>query len=136
MNQKKKRKTAPYTTPCSQSSIKKSDLKQTITCPSKEKKSLSEVGFGKAVIHEIEKSFIETPLKKETYNLLDRNGEELTLKPEGTASCIRAILEHGLIKYIQNNLSSSLFGVSFFFDCCMPIDIILNFISLNFLSFV
>ena len=33
---------------------------------------------------------------KEMYTFADRNGENLTLRPEGTASCVRAGLEHGL----------------------------------------
>ena len=30
------------------------------------------------------------------YTFLDRNGESLTMRPEGTAGCVRAVLEHGL----------------------------------------
>jgi histidyl-tRNA synthetase len=30
------------------------------------------------------------------YTFLDRNEESLTLRPEGTAGCVRAVLEHGL----------------------------------------
>ena len=33
---------------------------------------------------------------KEMYTFLDRNDESLTLRPEGTAGCVRAVLEHGL----------------------------------------
>lgn len=33
---------------------------------------------------------------KEMYTFADRNGDSLTLRPEGTASCVRAGLEHGL----------------------------------------
>ena len=33
---------------------------------------------------------------KEMYTFLDRNGESLTLRPEGTAGTVRAVLEHGL----------------------------------------
>lgn len=33
---------------------------------------------------------------KEMYSFDDRNGDSLTLRPEGTASCVRAGLEHGL----------------------------------------
>lgn len=35
-------------------------------------------------------------VEKEMYTFLDRNGDSLTLRPEGTASCIRAGVEHGL----------------------------------------
>src|SRR5690554_7724181 len=31
------------------------------------------------------------------YTFADRNGDSLTLRPEGTASCVRAVMEHGLI---------------------------------------
>jgi histidyl-tRNA synthetase len=33
---------------------------------------------------------------KEMYTFTDRNGEQLTLRPEATAGCVRAGLEHGL----------------------------------------
>ncbi|MCY1264569.1 Histidine--tRNA ligase [compost metagenome] len=33
---------------------------------------------------------------KEMYTFPDRNGESLTMRPEGTAGCVRAVLEHGL----------------------------------------
>jgi histidyl-tRNA synthetase len=36
-------------------------------------------------------------VEKEMYTFLDRNEESLTLRPEGTASCVRAALEHGLL---------------------------------------
>jgi len=35
-------------------------------------------------------------VSKEMYTFLDLNGESLTLRPEATASCVRAGLEHGL----------------------------------------
>ncbi len=35
-------------------------------------------------------------VNKEMYTFTDRNGEQLTLRPEGTASCVRAGIEHGL----------------------------------------
>ena len=34
---------------------------------------------------------------KEMYTFPDRNGDSLTLRPEGTAGCVRAVLEHGLL---------------------------------------
>ncbi|MFO1258705.1 MAG: histidine--tRNA ligase [Gammaproteobacteria bacterium] len=34
---------------------------------------------------------------KEMYTFLDRNGDSLSLRPEGTACCVRAALENGLI---------------------------------------
>jgi histidyl-tRNA synthetase len=36
-------------------------------------------------------------VEKEMYNLFDRDGEQLSLRPEGTAGCVRACLQHGLI---------------------------------------
>ena len=36
-------------------------------------------------------------VEKEMYTFEDRNGDSLTLRPEGTASCVRAGLEHGLL---------------------------------------
>ncbi|MGH6959652.1 MAG: histidine--tRNA ligase, partial [Dongiaceae bacterium] len=35
-------------------------------------------------------------VEKEMYTFADRNGDSLTLRPEGTAACVRAVLEHGL----------------------------------------
>jgi len=35
-------------------------------------------------------------VEKEMYTFLDRNGDSLTLRPEGTASCVRAGIQHGL----------------------------------------
>ncbi len=36
-------------------------------------------------------------VEKEMYTFDDRNGDSLTLRPEGTASCVRAAEEHGLL---------------------------------------
>ncbi|MCC7412527.1 MAG: histidine--tRNA ligase [Gammaproteobacteria bacterium] len=36
-------------------------------------------------------------VEKEMYSFIDRNGDSLTLRPEGTAGCVRAGLEHGLL---------------------------------------
>lgn len=36
-------------------------------------------------------------VEKEMYTFLDRNEESLTLRPEGTASCVRAAIQHGLL---------------------------------------
>src|SRR5574344_474611 len=35
-------------------------------------------------------------VQKEMYTFNDKGGRSITLRPEGTASCARAILEHGL----------------------------------------
>ncbi len=36
-------------------------------------------------------------VEKEMYTFDDRNGDSLTLRPEGTAGCVRACVEHGLL---------------------------------------
>ena len=36
-------------------------------------------------------------VQKEMYTFADRNGDSITLRPEGTASCVRAVLEHNLL---------------------------------------
>ena len=37
-------------------------------------------------------------VQKEMYTFSDRNGDSLTLRPEGTAGCVRAALQHGLLQ--------------------------------------
>ena len=36
-------------------------------------------------------------VEKEMYTFEDRNGDSLSLRPEGTASCVRAAEQHGLL---------------------------------------
>jgi len=36
-------------------------------------------------------------VEKEMYSFTDRNGDSLSLRPEGTASCVRAVIENGLL---------------------------------------
>jgi histidyl-tRNA synthetase len=36
-------------------------------------------------------------VEKEMYTFDDRNGDSLTLRPEGTAGCVRAAMQHGLL---------------------------------------
>lgn len=36
-------------------------------------------------------------VEKEMYTFTDRNGDSLTLRPEGTASCVRAGIQHGFL---------------------------------------
>ncbi|MEE9411473.1 MAG: histidine--tRNA ligase [Methylococcales bacterium] len=43
-------------------------------------------------------------VEKEMYTFDDRNGDSLTLRPEGTAGCLRACLEHGLLHNQQQRL--------------------------------
>src|SRR3546814_14050499 len=38
------------------------------------------------------------------FSFVDREGDSLTLRPEGTASCVRAGLEHGLLHNQQQRL--------------------------------
>lgn len=38
-------------------------------------------------------------VEKEMYTFADRNGDMLSLRPEGTAQCIRAVLNHGLLHH-------------------------------------
>ena len=40
-------------------------------------------------------------IEKEMYTFVDRNGDNLTLRPEGTASCIRAAIQNGLLGQTQ-----------------------------------
>lgn len=41
-------------------------------------------------------------VEKEMYTFDDRNGESVTLRPEGTASCVRACLQNGLLDNQQS----------------------------------
>ncbi|TJY61978.1 histidine--tRNA ligase [Sinimarinibacterium sp. CAU 1509] len=43
-------------------------------------------------------------VEKEMFTFLDREGDSLTLRPEGTACCVRAGLEHGLLHNQQQRL--------------------------------
>jgi histidyl-tRNA synthetase len=43
-------------------------------------------------------------VEKEMYTFDDRNGDSLTLRPEGTAGCLRACLEHGLLHQSSQRL--------------------------------
>lgn len=43
-------------------------------------------------------------VEKEMYTFNDLNGDSLTLRPEGTAGCVRACLEHGLLHNQQQKL--------------------------------
>jgi histidyl-tRNA synthetase len=40
-------------------------------------------------------------VEKEMYSFADRNGDGLTLRPEGTAGCVRAAIENGLLNQPQ-----------------------------------
>ncbi len=57
-----------------------------IRCPILEKTELFKRSIGEAT----------DIVEKEMYTFLDRNNESLTLRPEETASCVRAGIEHGL----------------------------------------
>ena len=43
-------------------------------------------------------------VEKEMYTFEDRNSDSLTLRPEGTAGCLRACLEHGLLHHQTHRL--------------------------------
>ncbi len=43
-------------------------------------------------------------VEKEMYTFADRNGDSLTLRPEGTASCVRAVLQNGLLQTLPLRL--------------------------------
>ncbi|MCW9046534.1 MAG: histidine--tRNA ligase [Gammaproteobacteria bacterium] len=43
-------------------------------------------------------------VEKEMYSFEDRNGDSLTLRPEGTASCVRSGIQHGLFHNQQQRL--------------------------------
>lgn len=43
-------------------------------------------------------------VEKEMYTFEDRNGDSLTLRPEGTAGCVRAGIEHGFLHNQQQRL--------------------------------
>ncbi|UDG81750.1 Histidine--tRNA ligase [Candidatus Profftia lariciata] len=43
-------------------------------------------------------------ISKEMYTFYDRNGDSLTLRPEGTASCVRAGIEHSLLYKSEQRL--------------------------------
>ena len=40
-------------------------------------------------------------VEKEMYTFDDRNGDSLTLRPEGTAGCVRAVMENGMLNQSQ-----------------------------------
>jgi histidyl-tRNA synthetase len=43
-------------------------------------------------------------VEKEMYTFDDRNGDSLTLRPEGTAGCVRACIQHGMLHNQQQRL--------------------------------
>lgn len=43
-------------------------------------------------------------VEKEMYSFSDRNGEDISLRPEGTAGCVRAAEQHGLLYNQQQRL--------------------------------
>lgn len=43
-------------------------------------------------------------VEKEMYTFIDRNGDSLTLRPEGTAGCVRAVVEQGLLHQMPQRL--------------------------------
>ena len=43
-------------------------------------------------------------VEKEMYTFADRNGDSLSMRPEGTASCVRAGIQHGLLHNQQQRI--------------------------------
>ena len=43
-------------------------------------------------------------VEKEMYTFSDRNNDSISLRPEGTAACVRAALEHGLLRHQTQRL--------------------------------
>ncbi len=43
-------------------------------------------------------------VEKEMYTFTDRNGDSLSMRPEGTASCVRAGIQHGLLHNQQQRI--------------------------------
>lgn len=43
-------------------------------------------------------------VEKEMYTFADRNGDSLTLRPEGTAGCVRAVVEQGLLHQLPQRV--------------------------------
>lgn len=43
-------------------------------------------------------------VEKEMYTFDDRNGESVTLRPEGTAGCVRAVIQQGLLHQLPQRL--------------------------------
>ncbi len=70
------------------------------------KNSLQQYGYQEIRLPIVEKSELfhrgigsgTDIVEKETYDFTDRNDEALTLRPEGTAGCVRAMIEHGLLR--------------------------------------
>ncbi|WP_022948606.1 histidine--tRNA ligase [Methylohalobius crimeensis] len=61
---------------------------QEIRLPSVEKTELFKRSIGE----------VTDIVEKEMYTFEDKSGESLTLRPEGTAGCVRALIEHGLLR--------------------------------------
>jgi len=68
---------------------------------------LSSYGYGEIRMPLVEQSAVfkrsigdaTDIVQKEMYTFDDRNGDSLTLRPEGTASCVRAVLQSGLLQH-------------------------------------
>ncbi|QJC28910.1 histidine--tRNA ligase [Enterobacteriaceae endosymbiont of Plateumaris rustica] len=73
---------------------------------------LNNYGYKEIKIPIIEKSILFKQMigemtdivEKEMYNLYDKNGESLTLRPEGTVGCIRAMVEHNAFSSLNQRL--------------------------------
>ncbi len=82
------------------------DLESTITA------TLSEYGYGEIRLPIVEQTAVfhrsigdaTDIVQKEMYTFEDRNGDSLSLRPEGTASCVRAVLEHNLLQQVPRRM--------------------------------
>jgi histidyl-tRNA synthetase len=43
-------------------------------------------------------------VEKEMYTFIDRNGDSITLRPEGTAGCVRAVLQNAMLQSLPQRL--------------------------------
>ncbi len=76
------------------------------TCEAAIKKVLTAFGFQEIRLPVLEKTELffcslgenSDVVKKEMYTFVDKNGESLCLRPEGTAACVRAVLENRLLE--------------------------------------
>ncbi|VFP88526.1 histidine--tRNA ligase [Candidatus Erwinia haradaeae] len=76
------------------------------------KQVISSYGFSEIRIPVVEKTSlferaigsITDVVEKEMYTFQDRNGDSITLRPEGTAGCARAGIEHGILYHQEQRL--------------------------------
>lgn len=70
---------------------------------------LASYGYGEIRLPVVEKTAlfkrsigeVTDIVEKEMYTFDDRNGDSMTLRPEGTAGCVRAAIQHGIVNVPQ-----------------------------------